>query len=126
MFTIRVTGVHSGTGKTTEGSLNFVDLIASDSHLEATKVESSDSKDSVKTLAGGGIDQSLKCLADVFLALSNKDSQAPYRGSKVKRMGSCLYFSRRADHVHFDTALRAIFPLPDRLYFLPARHTKNS
>lgn len=84
VFTIRVTGVDSGTGKTTEGSLHFVDLVASDSHLEATKVESSDSNDSDKTLPGGEIDQSLKCLADVFLALSTKDSQVPYRGSKVK------------------------------------------
>lgn len=83
MFTIRVTGVNSGTGKTTEGSLNFVDLIASDSHLEATKVESSGSDDSDKMLAGGVVDQSLKCLGDVFLALSSKDSQVPYRGSKV-------------------------------------------
>ncbi|KAF9135134.1 kinesin-like nuclear fusion protein [Mortierella sp. GBA39] len=82
VFTIRVTGVNSGTGKTTEGFLNFVDLIASDSHLEATNVESSGSKDSDKTLAGEGVDRSLKCLADVFLALSSKDSQVPYRGSK--------------------------------------------
>ncbi|KAG9063316.1 kinesin-like nuclear fusion protein [Linnemannia hyalina] len=82
VFTIRVTGVNSGTGKTTEGFLNFVDLIASDSHLEATNVESSGSKDSDNTLAGGVVDRSLKCLADVFLALSSKDSQVPYRGSK--------------------------------------------
>ncbi|KAF9287327.1 kinesin-like nuclear fusion protein [Linnemannia elongata] len=86
VFTIRVTGVDSGTGKTTEGSLHFVDLVASDSHLEATKVESSDSNDSDKTLPGGEIDQSLKCLADVFLALSTKDSQVPYRGSKLTHL----------------------------------------
>jgi len=90
VFTIHVTGIDSGTGKTTEGFLHFVDLIASDSHLEATKVESSDSNDSDKTLPGGGVDQSLKCLADVFLALSTKDSQIPYRGSKVKKMGPVL------------------------------------
>ncbi|KAF8932358.1 kinesin-like nuclear fusion protein [Haplosporangium gracile] len=84
VFTICVTGVNSGTGKTTEGTLHFVDLVASDSHLDAIK-DGSGSKDSDKTLVGGRVDQSLKCLGDVFVALSN-NAQAPYRGSKLTHL----------------------------------------
>lgn len=82
VFTIRVTGVNSGTGKTTEGVLHFVDLVASDAASEAAKKDSG-FEDSDKK--GPEIDRSLKGIEDVILALSsNKDSQAPYLSSKVK------------------------------------------
>ncbi|KAF9901001.1 hypothetical protein EC991_006617 [Linnemannia zychae] len=82
VFTIRVTGVASGTGKTTEGVLHFVDLAPSDSHLGAVKNGPSIKDDDEKQ----GVDQSLKCLGDVFFALSSKDSQVPYRGSKLTHL----------------------------------------
>ncbi|KAK3836882.1 MAG: P-loop containing nucleoside triphosphate hydrolase protein [Linnemannia gamsii] len=82
VFTIRVTGVNSEAGKTTEGVLHFVDLVASDSQLDAVKDEPG-TKDGEKKQ---GVDQSLKCLADVFLALSSKDSHVQYRGSKLTHL----------------------------------------
>ncbi|KAF9130195.1 hypothetical protein BGW39_003377 [Mortierella sp. 14UC] len=82
VFTIRVTGVNSGTGKTTEGVLHFVDLVSSDSQLDTVKNEPG-TRDGGKKQA---VDQSLKCLGDVFLALSNKDSQVYYRGSKLTHL----------------------------------------
>ncbi|KAG0272528.1 kinesin-like nuclear fusion protein [Linnemannia exigua] len=82
VFTIRVTGVNSETGKTTEGVLHFVDLVASDAQLDAVKNEPETEGGEKKQ----GVDQSLKCLADVFLGLSSKDSHVQYRGSKLTHL----------------------------------------
>ncbi|KAG0300593.1 kinesin-like nuclear fusion protein [Linnemannia gamsii] len=85
VFTIRVVGVNSGTGKTKEGVLHFVDLVASDAASEVAKKDSG-FEDSDKKKAPE-IDQSLKGVEDVILTLSShKDSQAPYLGSKLTHL----------------------------------------
>ncbi|KAF9101416.1 hypothetical protein BGX29_005631 [Mortierella sp. GBA35] len=82
VFSIRVTGVNTGTGSKTEGILHFVDLVASDAQSDAQKKES-DSKDKSKPQ---DVDQSLKGLGDVFLALSNKEPKVPYRRAKLTHL----------------------------------------
>lgn len=82
VFILRLTGVNSVTGETSEGTLNLVDLAGSErlSHSGATGDRMKETQH---------INKSLSCLGDVIGALGqHKDGRhVPYRNSKVGLCG---------------------------------------
>ncbi|KAF9921082.1 kinesin-like nuclear fusion protein [Linnemannia zychae] len=75
VFTINVLGVDPDTEKTTEGLLQFVDLVEPVCHQDVTQGSNKKQPE---------MDQGLRALENVFHALSIKDSQVPYRSSKAQ------------------------------------------
>lgn len=76
VFTLRITGKNQVTDESLEGTLNLIDLAGSE-----RLSNSGSTGDRLKETQA--INKSLSSLADVIIALSNKDAHVPYRNSKL-------------------------------------------
>ncbi|KAF9284830.1 Kinesin-like protein kifc1 [Mortierella alpina] len=75
IFMLRITGINSATGESTNSTLTFVDLAGSEL---STDNQLAGSKESAALSHQG-----LKTLTEVFGAIINKDPQIPFRSSKL-------------------------------------------
>ena len=78
LFLIDITAMHAGENVTLKGGLRLVDLAGSE---RLNKTDSISDPERFKEAVN--INQSLSCLADVFIALGNKSPYIPYRNSKL-------------------------------------------
>ena len=78
LFMLEVTGKHKDGTTITRGGLRLVDLAGSE-RLDRTGT----ANDAARLKETVNINKSLSCLADVFMALGNKQQHIPYRNSKL-------------------------------------------
>ena len=78
IFMVDITGTHSDGRTVMKGGLRLCDLAGSE-RLDRTGTLG----DAVRLKETVNINKSLTCLADVFIALSNKAPHVPYRNSKL-------------------------------------------
>lgn len=78
LFMLEITCRHTDGTTVTRGGLRLVDLAGSE-RLDRTGT----ANDAARLKETVNINKSLSCLADVFMALSNKQQHIPYRNSKL-------------------------------------------
>ena len=78
LFMLELTGRHKDGTTITRGGLRLVDLAGSE-RLDRTGT----ANDAARLKETVNINKSLSCLADVFIALGNKQQHIPYRNSKL-------------------------------------------
>jgi len=76
IFCLHLHGTNNIAGQALEGSLSLVDLAGSE-RLDRSNVTGDRLKETQ------AINKSLSCLADVFLAIANKQNHIPFRNSKL-------------------------------------------
>ena len=76
VFALHLKAVHAGQGIVLNGTLSLVDLAGSE-RLDRSQVTGAQLKETV------AINKSLSALADVFIAIANKQHHIPFRNSKL-------------------------------------------
>ena len=111
VFTLNMTATHEEQNKVVRGTLNLVDLAGSE-RLDRSNARGQQAKEAV------AINKSLSSLADVFTAISQKQSHIPFRNSRL------TYLLQPGTYRHKATGLYAIFVLHLTMFsiliFLPA------